>query len=363
MISRARSRGDMPVTSAKPISVTTMSTGEVVSGLIAGRNDGDSGLTIVLGLVDVCAHGDDAGDTGGVGLGGTGGGGVHDGVLGVAEEVGGSTEAVKHAAAHDASAVGVGVDVDFDGGVHADDAQALDDLGGVGDGLRAEEKLGRVTLVVVVEALESVGTESDRSGSGEVEVAAVEEVEEAVLQHLGPDLEVLEVGTARGQATNNGVGDVANTGLDGSEVRRETTVLYFVKEVLDQVTGDLAAGLVLGSVGLGLVHVVGLNNGNNLLGVDRDVRKANAVLGRHDEIRLPVRRNVGANDIVKTSEIRRGGVDFDDDLVRHLDDLGRSSNRCTRDNAALGGDGSGFNDSDIELLAWVVLGVETVDQV
>jgi hypothetical protein len=127
----------------------------------------------------------------------------------------------------------VGVDVDLDGGVHADNAQSLDDLGGVRDGLRAEEELRRVTLVVVVEALETVGAESDGGRGSEVEVAAVEEVEEAVLQHLGPDLEVLEVGTARGQATNNGVGDVADTGLNGSEVRRETTMLYLMLEELN----------------------------------------------------------------------------------------------------------------------------------
>ena len=257
----------------------------------------------MLGLVDVCAHGNDAGDTGRVGLRGTCGGGVHDGVLGVAEEVGGATETVQHAAAHHASAVGVGVDVDLNGGVHADNSQSLDNLGGVGDGLGTKEELRRVTLVVVVEALETVGAESNGGRGSEVEVAAVEEVEEAVLQHLGPDLEVLEVGAARGQATNNGVGDVANTGLNGSEVRRETTVLYLVLQKLDQVASDLAASLILGGVGLGLVHVVGLNDGNNLLRVDRNVRKTNAVLRRHDKVRLLVRRNVGTNNVVETSEI------------------------------------------------------------
>jgi hypothetical protein len=37
----------------------------------------------------------------------------------------------------------VGVDVDFDGGVHADAAEATDDLGGVGDLLGAEEELSK----------------------------------------------------------------------------------------------------------------------------------------------------------------------------------------------------------------------------
>ena len=288
---------------------------------------------------------------------------MHDGVLGVAEEVGGSTETVEHAAAHHASAVGVSVDVDLNRGVHADDAQSLDNLGGVGDGLGTEEKLRCVTLVVVVEALESIGAESDGSCGCEVEVTAVKEVEEAVLQHLGPDLEVLEVGAARGQTANNGVGDVTNTGLNGSEVCRETAVLHLVLQKLDQVAGNFTAGLILGCVRLSLVHVVGLHDSNDLLGVDRNVGKTNAVLGRHDEVRLLVRRNIGANNVVKASEIRRGSVDFDDDLLRHLDDFRRSSNGSTRDDATLGGNGSSLDDSDIKLLAGVVLGVVSVDQI
>lgn len=49
---------------------------------------GDDDVEIVLGLVDVGAHGDDAGDTVGVGLGRSAGGSMHDRVLGVAEEIG-----------------------------------------------------------------------------------------------------------------------------------------------------------------------------------------------------------------------------------------------------------------------------------
>jgi len=103
--------------------------------------------------------------------------------------------------------------------------------------LRAKEELGSVTLVVVVESLETVGAESNGSCGSEVEVATVEEIEEAVLQHLGPDLEVLEVGTARSQATNNGVGNVADTGLHGSEVFGKATVLYLMLQVFDDVGG------------------------------------------------------------------------------------------------------------------------------
>jgi hypothetical protein len=87
----------------------------------------------------------------------------------------------------------VRVDVDFDGCVHSDDAQAPDNLGAVGDLLRAQEEFRGVLVPVLVEALEAIGREADAGGGGEVEVAAVEEVEEGVLEDFGPDFEVFEV--------------------------------------------------------------------------------------------------------------------------------------------------------------------------
>ena len=85
------------------------------------------------------------------------------------------------------------VDVDFNRGVHADDAQAANDFRAVGDLLAAQEELGRVLVPVLVEALEAVGGEADGCCGGEVEIAAVEEVEEGVLEDFGPDFEVFEV--------------------------------------------------------------------------------------------------------------------------------------------------------------------------
>lgn len=139
---------------------------------------GDYDVEIVFRLVDVRAHGHDAGDAGGVGLRRTGRGRVHDGVLCAAQEVGAAAEAVEHAGAHYAGGVCVGVDVDFDGGVHANDAQSADDLGRVGDLLAAEEEFRGISVPVFVEALEAVGREADGGCGGEVQVARVEEVEE-----------------------------------------------------------------------------------------------------------------------------------------------------------------------------------------
>ena len=56
-----------------------------------------------------------------------------------AKKVGRAAETVQHTGTHDAGGICVAVDVDFDGGVHADHTQATDDLRGVGDLLRTQE--------------------------------------------------------------------------------------------------------------------------------------------------------------------------------------------------------------------------------
>ena len=164
----------------------------------------------MLGLINVSTHGHDATHTGRIGLARSGTGGMHDTVLGGAEEIGGTTQPVQHPGAHDAGGVRVGVHVDFDGSVHADAAESANNLGGVGDLLRAEEQLIGVAVPVVVEALEAVWGESNGGGGREVEIATIKQVEEGVLQHLGPDLEALEVGAALAETTDDRVGDVTD---------------------------------------------------------------------------------------------------------------------------------------------------------
>lgn len=333
------------------------------AGTLAGAEAADIGETvlgnddveIVLGLVDVGAHGDNARNTVGVGLGGTGGGGVHDGVLGVAEEVGGTTETVEHARAHNVGGVGVSVDVDLDGGVHADDTETADDLGSVGDGLRAEEELVIVVIPVLVEALEAGGREADRGGGGKVKLAGVEEVEEGILDNLSPDVEVLEVGGL--ETTNDGVGDVADTGLQGEKVLGQTAVGDLVLEELNQVAGNGRSRFVGGGVGEGLIGGGALDDTDNLLGVDGDRSSTDAVPALLDEVGLAVGREVGEGDIVETVEAGDGRVDLNDDLVGHLDELGGSTDRGTEDDGTVLLDLGSFNANDIEVLVLAVLGV------
>ena len=122
---------------------------------------GDDDVEVVLGLVDVRAHGHDARDVRGVRLGRPRRRRMHDAVFGRAEEVRRAAQLVQHPAVYDAGRVGVRVDIDFDRRVHADDAQPLDNIRRVRDLLRAEEELGRVLVLFLVEAGRAVREEAD----------------------------------------------------------------------------------------------------------------------------------------------------------------------------------------------------------
>jgi hypothetical protein len=87
-----------------------------------------------------------------------------------------------------------------------------------------------------------------------------------------------------------------------------------VLEELDQVAGDLARGLILGGVGAGGIPVVGLDDGDNLGGVNLDRGGSDAVLDGGDVVGLAVGGKVGEGDVVETLERGDGGVDLDDDL-------------------------------------------------
>lgn len=206
----------------------------------------------------------------------------------------------------------MGVNVNLNRCVHADNTKTLDDLGSVGDSLASEEDLVGVGVPVVVEALETVGREASRRGGSVVELARVEEIEESVLDNLGPDLEVLELGLV--ETTNNSVGDVTDTGLQRQKVGGHATVSNLVLEELNQVAGNLARGVVHGGVGAGGIPVVGLDDSDDLGGVNLDRSGTNAVLNGGDVVRCAVGRDVGKGNIVETLEGGDSSVDLDDDL-------------------------------------------------
>lgn len=246
----------------------------------------------MLCLVNVTAERYNTRQTSRVDLAGPRARSVHDTVLGVTQEIGRSTETVQHARTHHTGAVGVGVDVNLDRGVHTDAAQPADDLGGVRDQLGTEQKLRSIQVPVVVKALEPFRREPDRSGRGKVEVTAVEEIQESILQDLGPHLEILELITSLAQTSHDSVGDVSDTRLDGQEVLRQAAVVDFVFQELNEVVGDGLGGLILRRVRWRPVGVIGFDNGDNLLWIHGDVLLSDTILGVHNHEGLAARRKV-----------------------------------------------------------------------
>lgn len=153
---------------------------------------GDDDVEVMLSVVNVRGHRDDARDSGRIRLGRPRRGRVHDRDGCVAEEVAGAAEAVKHLGAERVGAVGMGVAVNLDWGVHRNDAEPADDLGRVGNLLRAQQQPVLVVCPVPVELLKALGREADRCRRGKGELIRVKEVKEGVLENLGPNVDLVE---------------------------------------------------------------------------------------------------------------------------------------------------------------------------
>jgi hypothetical protein len=324
---------------------------------------GDVEVDIVLGLVNVGGHGNNARDTGGVSLGGTGRGSVHDGDLSGTQEISRSSESVEHTGSVDTGGVGVSIDVELNGGVHSDNTETTDDLGVVGNGLGTEEQLVVVVVPVTVEALESIRGETDGGSGGEVQVTGIEEVQEGVLENLSPDGKVTEVVTL-GESSDNGVGDVTNSGLEGQEGGRKTLGLNLTLQEGDKVGGDGLGDCVLGGVVGSHVGKTGLDNADNLVRVARNGVGSNAVLGGHDKVGLAAGGLLSHDNVVESLHGGGHGVELNDDLVGGLDDLGGGSDGSSGNDSTVLSDSGGLNDGDVEHLSvGTVLGVVSVQQV
>lgn len=91
--------------------------------------------------------------------------------------------------------------------------------------------------------VEALRREPDARGSSEGELATVEEVDERVLEDLGPHLDLLER-TVRKTADDR-VGDVANTRLQRQEGLGQAPSRHFLREELNEVTSDRSGIRVL----------------------------------------------------------------------------------------------------------------------
>ena len=112
-----------------------------------------------------------------------------DGKERVPRKIARAADAVHHAPAQHMGAVHVAGDVDLDGGVDGDDAQAPHDFGAVADLLRPEHEFGAEKLQVRVNVLQRRVRDGERTAAGEPDLARAHQVDHGILDHFRVHLE------------------------------------------------------------------------------------------------------------------------------------------------------------------------------
>ena len=293
---------------------------------------GDDDLRVVLGVIDVRAHGHDAADLAALG---------HrrrdeERQIAVARKVAAAADAVHHAAAHQVGGVDVAVDVGLDHRVHGDHAQAAHQLGVVRYFLRAQDDAAAVEVQILFKILKRLGGERNRRGRGAAHLAGAQQIEHAVLQHLGKAQQLLE--RAVQQPGQHGIGDIAHAGLDGQHLLGQAAGLHLVRQKVDDGAGNQVG------IGIGRVeHVVAVaavrfHHGNHFGRIHLQVGLADAVVGvRHRDGHAPGRDGRAVVDVVHALH-RAGqlGVHFQDHLVGNLQPGFVVANRRGGDEQAIG---------------------------
>lgn len=146
---------------------------------------GDDDIYRVRVVVGIGNHGHDSTDA--VIL--LDGGAQEDADVGVAGEVARTAHAVHQAGAAHVGRVDVAIDVGLDGSVHGDDAKTANNLRIVADFAGTHEHLVVQGLALLEELVHGLAGEGHRAGAGELALAALEQLENAVLNHLGVHLE------------------------------------------------------------------------------------------------------------------------------------------------------------------------------
>ena len=267
--------------------------------------------------------------------------------LPVARKVARAADAVHHVRAAHVRGVDVAVDIELQRRVQGDDAQAAHDFRVVADLLRTQHDLRAVMVDIVHQLLMHGGRQGDRRGRGECQLARIEQLDGAVLQHFRIHRHVLE-GRAD-QAVQHGVGNGADARLQGQQFRAHAPGCHFAFEEGDHMAGNRLRFRV-GRQGVRrAVGAVRDDDGGDAGRIDGNGRAAQALVDAREGNRLAPRQGLGHIDVVQAFQRqRRGQVDFDDDLRCLLGEGGGVAHRHGRDDGAGRRDGRRFDDGDID---------------
>ena len=143
-------------------------------------------------------------------------------------QVAGTANAVHQFGTADMSGVYVAVNINFDSGVHCDNANAACNFRAVGDFLRTENQVRFVMVKVFIEFFLAFRRRSQSGTGSNTEFAGIDEVEHTILDNFGVNGEVFEVGVNK--AVDNSVSNGAYAGLQRKQVFRQAAFSNFFFE-------------------------------------------------------------------------------------------------------------------------------------
>jgi hypothetical protein len=268
---------------------------------------------VVLGVVDVGDHRDDAGHPAVAGHRR----GDEDGQMGVAGVVPGAADAVDHRGPGQVGRVDLPVEVDPDGRIDGDHAQAPDGLAAVGHLLGAEDQVAAESRQVAVEPLLPGRRQGQGGPRGPADHPGLDQVEHRVLDDLGKEG---QTGAAPvGQGAEDGVTDAADAHLQREEAGRQATGFHLALEEGRQMPADPHGHLIRWLEGVGMVRSVGQDHRRQALGVKADHRASDALERVGQGQGLPAGRPLVAPDVVHPEHLRGvPPVQFDNDPPGHL---------------------------------------------
>ena len=180
--------------------------------------------------------------------------------------------------------------------------------------LRAQNDVLAVASSLVVHTLGRFRRQGEGGSRSDGHLTCVNQVNHAVLNNLGVGLDVLKLGVQ--QTRHHGVRNVTDARLHDVLVVSQATRANFALEEVEEMAGNSLRGLIQRLERGVAVRRVGLDNCDNLVQVDVDVRGTNAVTRGVDRHRRAVRQVLNAVDVVHALEfLGLPRVDLDDDLV------------------------------------------------
>ena len=189
----------------------------------------------------------------------------------------------------------------------------------------------------------------ERGTGGDGDLPGVDQVDHAVLDHLGVGGEVLE--RTLQQTREHRVRDVAHTRLQRQQVLGQPAVLDLVGQEVQEVARD-RPGIVVEGLERGVaVRGVGLDDRHHLVGVHLEHLVADPVARAGDGKRTTVRGQDtdGVVDVVHAEQVLGlPRVDLDDDLVGLFEIGAVQADRGGGHDVAVLGDRGGLDDGEVQ---------------